>query len=57
MLNPQFFSLGTAALNQLVPNPFYGKITSSGCQLQNATVPRQQLLRPFPHYCSVGDQV
>ena len=31
MLNPQYFSLGTAALNQLVPNPFYGKITSSGC--------------------------
>jgi len=56
MLNPQFFSLGTAALNQLVPNPLYGKITSSGCQLQNATVPRQQLLRPFPHYCGVGDQ-
>jgi hypothetical protein len=56
MLNPQSFNLGTAALNQLVPNPFYGKITSSGCQLQNATVPRQQLLRPFPHYCSVQDQ-
>ena len=56
MLNPQFFSLGTAALNLLVPNPLYGKITSSGCQLQNAMVPRQQLLRPFPHYCGVGDQ-
>jgi Carboxypeptidase regulatory-like domain/TonB dependent receptor len=56
MLNPQFFSLGSAALNQLVPNPFAGKLTSSGCQLQNATVPRWQLLRPFPHYCSVQDQ-
>ena len=56
MLNPQFFSLGAAALNQLVPNPFAGKLTSSGCQLQNAMVPRQQLLRPFPHYCSVQDQ-
>jgi hypothetical protein len=56
MLNPQFFSLGSAALNQLVPNPFAGKLTSSGCQLQNALVPRQQLLRPFPHYCSVQDQ-
>jgi Carboxypeptidase regulatory-like domain/TonB dependent receptor-like, beta-barrel len=56
MLNPQFFSLGSAALNQLVPNPFAGKLTSSGCQLQNTTVPRWQLLRPFPHYCSVQDQ-
>jgi hypothetical protein len=56
MLNPQFFSLGSAALNQLVPNPFAGKLTSSGCQLQNALVPRWQLLRPFPHYCSVQDQ-
>jgi hypothetical protein len=56
MLNPQFFSLGSAALNQLVPNPLAGKLTSSNCQLQNAMVPRQQLLRPFPHYCSVQDQ-
>ena len=29
---------------------------SSGCELQNATVLRQQLLRPSQHYCSVGDQ-
>jgi len=56
MLNPQYFSLGSAALNQLVPNPLAGKLTSSNCQLQNAMVPRQQLLRPFPHYCSVQDQ-
>ncbi len=56
MLNPQYFSLGTAALNQLVPNPLAGKLSSSGCQLQNAMVPRQQLLRPFPEYCSVQDQ-
>jgi Carboxypeptidase regulatory-like domain/TonB dependent receptor len=55
MLNPQYFSLGTAALNQLVPNPLAGKLSSSGCQLQNAMVPRQQLLRPFPEYCSVQD--
>jgi hypothetical protein len=56
MLNPQFFSMGAAALNQLVPNPLAGKLTSSGCQLQNAMVPRQQLLRPFPEFCSVQDQ-
>jgi hypothetical protein len=56
MLNPQYFSLGAAALNQLVPNPLAGRLTSSNCQLQNALVPRQQLLRPFPEYCSVQDQ-
>ena len=55
-LDPKYFSLGDAALNALVPNPFAGKLTSSGCQLQNAVVPRQQLLRPFPHYCSVAEQ-
>jgi hypothetical protein len=55
-LDPKYFSLGDAALNALVPNPFAGKLTSSGCQLQNAVVQRQQLLRPFPHYCSVGEQ-
>jgi hypothetical protein len=55
-LDPQYFSLGTTALNQLVANPLAGKLTSSGCQLQNAMVPRQQLLRPFPEYCSVQDQ-
>ena len=55
-LNPQYFSLGSAALNALVPNPLAGKLSSSGCQLQNAMVPRQQLLRPFPEFCSVQDQ-
>jgi hypothetical protein len=56
MLNPQYFSLGATALNQLVPNPLAGRLTSSNCQLQNAMVPRQQLLRPFPEFCSVGEQ-
>src|SRR5260370_5562863 len=40
----------------MVHNWLACKVTSSGCQLQNALVPRQQLLRPFPHYCSVQDQ-
>jgi hypothetical protein len=42
-------------LNQLVPNPFYGKITSSGCGLDQPTILYGQLLRPFPEYCSVTE--
>ncbi|HEU5341786.1 TonB-dependent receptor [Edaphobacter sp.] len=55
-LNPQYFSMGQAALQTLVPNPFYKKITSSGCGLDQPTVQKWQLLRPFPQYCSVQDQ-
>ena len=39
--NPNF-------LNQQVPNPFAGLIAGTG--LDNATVPRSQLLRPFPQF-------
>jgi hypothetical protein len=35
-------------LNDPVPNPFAGLIPGTG--LNNATVPRQQLLRPFPQF-------
>jgi hypothetical protein len=58
-LDPKYFSLGQTALNQLVPNPFYGKIkTGGGCGvgLKDQMVQRQQLLRPYPQYCSVAEQ-
>jgi hypothetical protein len=42
-------------LQDQVPNPFYGHITSSGCGLDLPTVVRGQLLRPFPEYCSVTE--
>jgi hypothetical protein len=45
-------SLGQAEYN-LVPNPFYGHITSSGCGLADPTIIQGQLLKPFPQYCSV----
>jgi hypothetical protein len=35
-------------VNQAVPNPFEGLIPGTG--LNNPTVPRQQLLRPFPQF-------
>lgn len=41
-------ALGTA-LNQQVPNPFFGVITGSSTYA-NPTIQRLQLLRPFPQY-------
>jgi hypothetical protein len=42
-------------LNQMVANPFYGHITSSGCGLNQPTIVYGQLLRPYPEYCSVTE--
>jgi len=47
-------SMGNA-LNAQVANPFFGAITSSGCGLDQPTVVKAQLLRPFPEYCSVTE--
>jgi hypothetical protein len=47
-------SMGNA-LNAQVPNPFFGAITSSGCGLDQRTIVKAQLLRPFPEYCSVTE--
>jgi len=44
------------ALTDSVSNPFYGTIKSSGCRLDQPTIARGQLLRPFPQYCSVAEQ-
>jgi len=54
-LNPQYLSMGTAALQASVANPFYGLITSSSCQglsLAGATIPEYQLLSPYPQFCN-----
>ena len=45
------FALGATALTQNVPNPMAGLIP--GTSLNGVTVPRQQLLRPFPQYLSI----
>jgi hypothetical protein len=49
-LPDQYLSLGSA-LGQSVPNPFFG-ILSSG-PLASATVPRSQLLLPYPQYTAL----
>jgi hypothetical protein len=50
-LDPQFLSLGTALLQQ-VPNPFFGNPVF-GAFSRQATITRQQLLRPYPQFGDV----
>jgi hypothetical protein len=50
-LNPQYQALG-AALQQTVPNPFFG-IAAFGNLSRSPTIARGQLLRPFPQFDNV----
>jgi hypothetical protein len=50
-LSTDHLSLETA-LNQLVPNPFLGMVTTG--TLSQPTVQRGQLLRPYPQYTGVS---
>jgi hypothetical protein len=50
-VSTDYLPLGTA-LNDLVDNPYYGVITTG--PLSTEKVRRSQLLKPFPHYTSVG---
>lgn len=52
-VDPSYLSLGTALQDQ-VPNPFFGIITNPSSPLRFATVQRARLLRPFPQYDGVG---
>ncbi len=47
----QYMSLGAAALQQQVPNPFFGQVKLGA--LSQPTVAYGQLLRPFPQYNGV----
>lgn len=49
-LSPEHLSLGSA-LNQRVPNPFYG-IVNNGVHL-SPTIARGQLLRPYPQFTNI----
>ena len=50
-LDPQHLALGTA-LQQQVPNPFFGD-AAFGNLSRSATIPRGQLLRPYPQFDNV----
>jgi hypothetical protein len=49
-VHPQYLSLGSA-LNQTVPNPFFGM--GLGGVLANPTISRAQSLRPYPQFTDV----
>ena len=50
-LDPQYLSMGTA-LDELLPNPFLGQ-SEFGALSEPETLPRGQLLRPFPQFRDV----
>jgi hypothetical protein len=52
-LSPQYYSLGTAALNAQVTNPYAGLVPGS---LGAATLTQAQVLKPFPYMSSVSMQ-
>ncbi|MGA7156175.1 MAG: TonB-dependent receptor [Acidobacteriaceae bacterium] len=51
-LNPQYLSMSTSELQANAPNPFFGHIASSSCNLNNADIPQYQLLSPYPQFCN-----
>ncbi len=53
-LDPKYLPMGSA-LDNPVPNPFFGHIMSSGCGLDQATVLQGQLLRPHPEFCDITE--
>jgi Carboxypeptidase regulatory-like domain/TonB dependent receptor-like, beta-barrel len=53
-IDPKLFAMGNALTN-LVPNPFFNHITSSGCSLDQPTVQLGQLLRPHPEFCDITE--
>ncbi|MCU0246426.1 MAG: TonB-dependent receptor [Bryobacter sp.] len=50
-LDPAYWSQGLALQDQ-VPNPFFGQISSGA--VAGRTVPRSQLLQPYPDYGSIS---
>jgi hypothetical protein len=51
-LDPKYMALGSA-LNQTLPNPFFG-IAAAGPLATQATLTRAQLLRPYPQFLNVN---
>lgn len=50
-LHPDHLAKGGTYLQELVPNPYYGQLPASPL-LSRATVPRMQLLKPYPQFAS-----
>jgi hypothetical protein len=50
-LNPAYFAQYGTALQALVPNPYYGQITTGS--LSGKTITKEQALLPFPDYITI----
>ena len=55
-LDPKYLALGSAALNQQLPNPFFGNPNVPKSLSTPATLSRARLLRPFPQYGQINDR-
>ena len=53
-LDPKYLALGSAALDQQLPNPFLGNPNVPRSLSTPATLSRARLLRPFPQYNQVN---
>jgi hypothetical protein len=53
-LDPKYLALGSAALDQALPNPFFNNPNVPRSLSAPATLPRSRLLRPFPQYAQVN---
>jgi hypothetical protein len=53
-LDPKYLALGSAALDQQLPNPFFGNPNVPRSLSTPATLSRARLLRPFPQYNQVN---
>ncbi|MBM3767397.1 MAG: TonB-dependent receptor [Acidobacteria bacterium] len=51
-IHPDNLARGGAFLNEQVPNPFFGQYSSG--LLSQRTVPRMQLLKPFPRFAAAA---
>jgi hypothetical protein len=55
-LDPSKLSLGTAALNAPVANPFYGVAAVAGGSLSGQTIPAFRLMLPYPAYTAINEK-
>jgi hypothetical protein len=53
-LDPRFLALGSAALDQQLPNPFFGNPSVPRSLSTPATLSRARLLTPFPQYRQIN---
>ena len=55
-LDPKYLALGSAALDQQLPNPFFGNPNVPLSLSRPATLSRARLLRPFPQYGQINQR-